>query len=569
MVHMSGFVAYGGARRDARREHPEPDASILRPFRRRIFAALWIAALVSNIGTWMQNVGAAWLMTSLSTSPLMVALIQTASSLPILMLSLPAGALADIVDRRRLLIFSQGWMLVAAGALGCLTIAHLVTPWWLLALTLALGVGSALNAPAWQAIVPELVSRDDLTSAISLNGINFNLARAVGPAIGGAIVSWAGVGPTFLLNAASFVAVMVVLYEWRRVSRPGVLPAERVMGAIRAGIRYVRNSPPLRAVLIQTAAFVIGASALWAVLPVLARWKLHVDAAGYGILLGFFGGGAVAGAAVLPRLSRRFSRNAIMVMATVVFAIALAGVAISRNATEAFGMVALNGAAWVVAMSVLNVAAQLSVPGWVQGRALACYQMTVQGAMAGGAVVWGVVAERYGLFEALAGGAVAMVVGLIAMIRYRLASDEDLDFNLVERMPVPPWADLIPEDSGPVLVTVEYLIDPARASEFERAARALRQVRLRDGASFWGLFFDASNPERFVEYFSVESWLEHLRQHHRRVASDDRIVERVRAFHIGKDPPAISHQISALSLDGQGTEVIRQLMEAEEARNGS
>ena len=249
---MSGFVAYGGAH-PIREPPPAPQpGSIWRTLRHRVFFWLTLAALVSNVGTWMQNVGAAWLMTSLSSSPLMVALIQTASSLPILLLALPAGALADIVDRRRLLLFSQGWMLVAAALLGALTIAHLTTPWSLLALSLALGAGSAMNAPAWQAIVPELVPRQELTPAISLGSISFNLSRAVGPALGGLVVAWAGVGATFLLNAASFLAVMAVLYEWDRPRSTNVLPAERVLGAIKAGIRYMRFAPDLDAVLVRT-----------------------------------------------------------------------------------------------------------------------------------------------------------------------------------------------------------------------------------------------------------------------------------------------------------------------------
>jgi len=559
---MSGFVAYGGPRPNPRRLHHKPVASILRPFRRRIFTALWIAALVSNIGTWMQNVGAAWLMTSLSPSPLMVALIQTASSLPILILALPAGALADIVDRRRLLILSQAWMLLAAGALGWLTIAHLATPWTLLVLSFALGVGSALNAPAWQAIVPELASRSDLTAAISLNGINFNAARAIGPAIGGVVVAWAGAGPTFLLNAASFVAVIAVLYEWDHAPRPGVLPAERVMGAVRAGVRYVRNSPALRAVLVQTAAFILGASVLWAVLPVLARWQMHLDAAGYGVLLGFFGGGAVIGGACLPRLTQILSRNLISTLSTVAFAVAMGGLAMTHNSLVAFALIAMAGAAWVIEMSSLNVAAQLSVSGWVQGRALACYQMVVQGGMAAGAIMWGVVAERYSVLYALAGGAAAMIIGIVAMLRFPLISEQELDLHPNPHWPMPAWADAVPQDSGPVLVTVEYRIDPARGREFERAARVLRPIRMRDGATFWGLFFDASDPGRFVEYFTVESWIEHLRQHQRAVASDDEIEERVKSFHLGKKPPLVTHQISALSLDGRGSEAIARILEA-------
>lgn len=552
---MSGFVTYGGPRPVA---EAKPVVSILRPFHRRIFFAIWVAALVSNIGTWVQNVGAAWLMTSLTPSPLMVALIQTASSLPILLMALPAGALADIVDRRRLLIVSQAWMLAAAGSLGFLTLTRSVTPWTLLALSFALGIGSALNAPAWQAIIPELVGREDLTAAISLNGINYNVARAIGPAIGGLIVAAAGIGPTFLLNALSFLGVMAVLYQWRRVARPAVLPAERVMGAIRAGVRYVHYDTKLRAVLIQTAAFIFGASTLWAVLPSVARWSLGLGAFGYGMLLGFFGGGAIIGGMLMPRLGRRFSRDTIVFAAMIVVAAGTAALASTHNVVLACAALTITGGAWTIAMASLNVAAQLSVPAWVQGRALATYQMIVQGGMALGAVMWGYAALRIGLPEALVGGAAAIMLGLVTRLWFRLATDAELNLALVSR-PMPDVAHAIDPDSGPVLITVEYLIDPERAIEFERAARALREIRRRDGATFWGMFFDAAAPGRFVEYFAVESWLEHLRQHQRVTAADLFILDQVFAFHIGANSPAVTHQVSAQSLDGANAEFFAQI----------
>ncbi len=319
----------------------------------------------------------------------MVALIQTASSLPIFLLALPAGALADIVDRRRLLLFSQAWMLLAAGLLGILTLTGTATPIALLVLSFALGIGAALNAPACQAIVPEVVPREDLANAIALNGINFNLARAVGPALGGLVISLMSVGATFLLNALSFLGVMIVLYRWKRQHNPGLLPAERVLSAIRAGLRYVRHAPPLRAVLVRTGAFIIGGSAMWAVLPLIARYELNMEASGYGILLGCFGAGAVAGGAYLPKHGR-FSNDAIVAGASGIFALVTAELAIVHSHLLAYLAMALGGAAWVMAMAEINVAAQLSVPLWVQGRALSCYQIVVQGGMALGALLWGV-----------------------------------------------------------------------------------------------------------------------------------------------------------------------------------
>jgi MFS family permease len=545
---LSGFVAYGGPRP----LRPPPPAnergSIWQTLKHRVFFWLTLAALVSNVGTWMQNVGAAWLMTSLSTSPLMVALIQTSASLPILLLALPAGALADIVDRRRLLLFSQAWMLVAAGALGVLTICGATTPWSLLALSLALGIGSAMNAPAWQTIIPELVPREELTAAVSIGGINFNMARALGPALGGLIVAWAGAGAAFILNAASFLAVIAVLFEWKRPHVANVLPAERVLGAIRAGVRYARYAPALDAVLVRTAAFIIGASAVWAVLPILARWELGLGAAGYGGLLAFFGAGAIVSGAALPRLSRRLSRNTISAISTLGFALVLAGLALTRNLFVVWTLMALAGASWTVTMTVFNVAAQLSVPAWVQGRALAVYQVVLQGGMAGASVLWGWVAERWGVRTAICCAAASVAASMLTILRFRLSDHDELDLGQFSR-PIPETPFEIDPEAGPVLVTIEYRIDPQRAREFTSAMRRLRPVRLRDGAVFWGLFFDAAQPERFTEYFAVESWAEHMRQHHRGVASDLPLEQMARAYHVGDSPPVVSHYLSAQGID--------------------
>ncbi len=544
---MSGFVAYNGPR--AAQAKPVARASVWRALAHRVFFWLWMAALVSNIGTWMQNVGGAWLMTSLSPSPLLVALIQTASSLPILLLALPAGALADIVDRRRLLILSQALMLAAAGTLSSLTILHLTTPILLLVLTFALGLGSALNAPAWQAMIPELVPREDLTAAIALGGINYNAARAIGPALGGIVVAWAGAGATFALNAASFLAVIAVLYRWERVPRPGLLPAERMLGAMRAGLRYVRHAPALRATLVRTAAFTIGGSAVWAVLPLVARFELGLQASGYGLLLGSFGAGAIAGGACLPRLAQILSRHMLTGITSAVFAVAMLALSRTTNVTAACAVMAVSGAAWTMTMSMLNVAAQLSVPGWVQGRALSCYQMVLQGAMAGGSALWGFAASALGVRASLLYASIAIVVGLLTMVRFRLAADGELAVDPAPHWPLPELGGELDPDSGPVLVTVEYLIEPERAAEFSRAMRPLRRIRLRDGAIFWGLFFDTAQPGRFVEYFLIESWLEHLRQHQRGVLADLELQERARSFHIGASPPVVSHQVSVEAID--------------------
>jgi MFS family permease len=510
-----------------------------------LFRSLWIAAVASNIGTWMQNVGAAWLMTSLAPTPTMVALVQAATSLPVVLVALPAGALADIVDRRALLLVTQSWMLAAATLLGLLTLLGATTAWLLLILTFALGLGAALNAPAWQAIIPELVSRSELRSAVTLNGVAYNIARAVGPALGGLIVAAAGPGAVFMLNAVSFLGVILVLYRWQRPLGESELPAEDVLGAVRAGLRYVRFAPGLRAVLIRTAVFILGGSALWALLPLVARQELGLDAMGYGILLGCLGAGAVLGAALLPRMQHKFSTETFLAGGTLLFALATAAPAYTRHFVLVCVAMLLGGLAWITIMSTFNVGAQVTVPGWVRARALALYGLMFQGGTALGSTFWGVVAERITLPQALAWAAATLVAGLAAMIPYRLKLDEEINLAPSLHWPEPKPVTPPPLDAGPVLVTVEYIIDPKRAHDFISAMQPVKELRRRDGAYRWGVFYDPSNPKRYLETFVVESWAEHMRQHERVTIADREIEDAVRAFHTGKNPPVVSHLIYA------------------------
>lgn len=516
------------------------------PLRQPLFRALWSASVASNIGTWMQNVGGVWLMTSLTPSALMVALMQTATSLPVFLAALPAGALADIIDRRRLLIFWQVWMLAAATALGVLTLLGATTPWILLSLTFALGLGAAMNAPAWQSITPELVSRADLPAGIALNSVGFNIARAAGPALGGLAVAAAGPAAVFLLNAASFVGVIFVLYRWQRKARQSALPTERLLGAIRAGMRYVHYAPALDAILVRLGVFIICGSALWALLPIVARQQLKLQSLGYGVLLGCLGLGAVIGAAFLPRVRQRMSVDRMVAIATVIFAIATLSLAYLHNLPLLCITLLAGGMAWITIMSSLNVAAQTTTPSWVLSRALGFYQLVFQGGIAAGSAVWGIVAEHLGNSTALSSAAIGLIVGLIAATRYQLtAASEKLDLT-----PSLHWAeptvmlDLRPDD-GPVLITIEYQIDPTRGQDFAAVMHDLQSVRRRDGAIRWGLFEDTAKPSRYVETFVVESWVEHLRQHERFTVADRTLEERVYAFHVGDSPPIVSHLIYA------------------------
>lgn len=514
-----------------------------RPLRHRVYRGLWTASVASNIGTWLQSVGASWLMTSLTTSTAMVAMVQAATSLPMFLLSLPAGAVADVVDRRRLLLLSQSWMAAAAGGLAVMTLLGGTTPWALLLFTFLLGIGAALNGPAWQAIIPELVPREDLPAAVSLGSVGFNIARAAGPALGGLLVAAAGAGWTFLLNAASFVGVILVLYNWRRPEETSTLPAEQFLGAMRTGLRYVRHAPEVIAVIVKGSAFVLCGSSLWALLPVVARTGLGKGPGAYGLLLAALGVGAVSGAFVLPRLRGDRSLDLVVLAATLVFAGATLALAWIRNfPLLCFAMLAAGGA-WLSLLSSLNVSIQTSVPSWVRARALSVYMVMFYGGLAGGSAIWGAVAERFGTSGSLSASAAGMILGLIATARVHLRSGEGLNLAPSRQWPAPIVSHDLEPERGPVLVRVEYRIDPQRSAEFAAAMRHVRRIRLRDGALQWGLFVDSARPDLYTEVFLVKSWAEHLRQHERVTVSDRDIEQEARAFHLGPEPPEVRHLI--------------------------
>jgi MFS family permease len=522
-----------------------PAESAWTPLSHPVFRALWIASLVSSIGTWMQNVSAAWAMTSLSPSPLMVALVQSATSLPVLLVGLPAGAVADIVDRRRLLLVTQSWMLVAAGLLAGLAFLGLMTATTLLALTFALGVGVAMNAPTWQAITSELVPASELTRAVTLNALPVNIGRAIGPALGGVLVAAAGPALVFALNAVSFVAVLVVVYRWRREARRAPLPAEHVIGATRAGIRYACHAPPLIAVLVRLGLFILCASAFWALLPIIARRDLGLDAFGYGLLLGCIGLGAIVGAALLPRVKRRLPLDVVIGLATVTFAVVSALTAFWRFIPGLGIAMILGGVAWIALMAGLNGSAQTAVPAWVRARALGIYLLVFQGGLGIGSALWGFVAEHVGASIALASSAGGALLGLAAMRRWPLRGVTTSDLAPSAHWPEP-HLDVMPApDDGPVRVEVEYRIHPSQADPFTQAIRDLEPIRRRDGAVNWAVYRDPGEEGRYVESFVVESWVEHLRQHERVTVSDRAVEERVRRFHVAGTPPAVTHLIAA------------------------
>lgn len=516
-----------------------------RPLANKVFRAIWIATIVSNVGTWMHDVGAGWLMTSLSPDPLMVALVQAATTLPMFLLALPAGALADIVDRRRLLIGAQLFGLVAAAILALSTFAGLTDAWVLLALSAAIAVGAALSAPTFQAIVPELVPQPALQQAVALNSLGVNIARAIGPALGGVIIAAAGSGAVFALNAVSVLGVIAVLWRWRRQTTKRRLPAEHFVGAMRAGLRYAMRSPELQTVLIRSIGFFFFASALWALLPIIARRDLGLGPAGYGGLLSFMGLGAIAGAMVMPRLRGRLGANRTTVAASLLLASAMAGLSQAAGFVVAAAALCVGGLAWIAMMASLNGGAQASSPGWVKARALAIYLLVFQGSMTAGSTLWGSVAGQIGVPATLLAAAGLLALATLALsLLYPLDGLAKLDLAPSLHWPAPLIDGEIEHDRGPVLVTIEYRVDPARVPDFFRAMQDMHRIRRRDGAIHWGVYEDAAEPGLVLETFTVESWLEHLRQH-ARVTNADRVQqEAVRAFQREDTPPIVRHLIS-------------------------
>jgi MFS family permease len=383
---------------------------------------MWIASVASNIGTWMHTVGASWLMTTLAASPLLVALVQTATTLPVFLLGLPAGVMADLVDRRKLLIFTQTWMLGVAALLGVLVMLGGIGPWWLLGLTFALGIGSGMNGPAWAAAIPELVPRDELPAAVALNSVGFNIARAVGPALGGIVMAAAGAGTVFIANAVSFLGVILVLWSWKE--RPPAVrePGTTFRDAMREGLVYVRGARSFHAILARAGMFSLAGSALWAMLPVVARDEMKSSSLGYGILLGCLGAGSVVGAAILAPVRSRHSVDKIVAVGVVLFAIATIGLASMKTLALAVPAMVLGGIAWITVMSSFNVCAQTTPPQWMRARALAFYLLVFQGALAVGSGVWGEVARHVGVRASLNIAAAAMIVGLAAGWRMKLST---------------------------------------------------------------------------------------------------------------------------------------------------
>ena len=524
----------------------EPRPGLRAPFAYSIFRAIWLASLVSNVGTWMQNVAGVWLVTTLTTSVLLVALMQTATSLPAFLLSMPAGAIGDLIDRRRLLLFTQGFMAVVALALGAFTLVGSVRALDVLGFTFLLGMGSALNGPIWQTVTTELVPRPILPFAITLNGVSNNIARAIGPALGGAIIAYYSSGWVFVLNGLSFLGTWVVVYRWQRPAQMDSGPAENFSGALRAGIRYVQYSPAIVAVLVRTFAFGFGASAMWALLSVVVARRLHLQSGTYAVMLSWLGAGAVTGALLIGRIGHRLNLNRRVLLGSLVFVGTNLALALVPGEYYLFPVLFLSGTAWLITMTSFSTSVQLHVPKWVQARVVSIYMLVFQAGMSLGSIVWGDLADRLGLLVALLAAAGWMLASLALALPFPMHQPEGLDFS-----PGESWTDGvlaaeegISPDDGPVVVLIDYDVAPADQPAFRVAAHALTRLRLRDGALRAGVFTDIAQPSRLTEIFYVATWGEHERQHHRFTRDDQTAEEAVRRFHQGPEPPRVTHFLS-------------------------
>ncbi|WP_263383889.1 MFS transporter [Granulicella arctica] len=542
---------------------PLPSAGGFGPLRIALFRDRWIASTISSVGTWMQDTAGTWLMTSLTSSPLLIALMQTAASLPVLFLGLLAGATADVFDRRKLLIFWQVWMLASVAILAVLTFFGHISPWALLAFTFLLNIGSAMNNPAWQAIVPELIPRELIPDAVSLSSASNNLARAVGPALGGLMVAAFkktdnGAGAVFFLNAISFGAVIWVLVNWKRIPLfKSTLPAERMAGSMRAGLRYIRYAPDIQASLLRAFVFTFFVSAVWSLLAVVAQRDLHQGAMGYGILNGSMGLGAVIAASTLHRLRSRFSADSIIAASTGVYIVTLLILAFIKLPAIIIATLIVAGFAWTSTMATLNTSVQLSVPAWVQARVLGAYLMTFQGGLALGSVLWGYIAEHTSTTKALVTAAVGLSISYPLARRFHILRGARPDFTPYQwKRPAPQFVlDYLDSEptAGPVRISITYRVPLENYPAFTRAIHQMRGVRLRDGAIRWGVFRDVNEPENLNETFVMESWLDYLRSRERVTASDALIREGVWALHRADTPPITTHQIYAKEITEPGS----------------
>jgi MFS family permease len=513
------------------------------PFTFPIFRLIWIASLVSNFGGIIQSVGAAWMMVSLSHSPTLIALVSASTTLPIMLLSLMAGAIADNHDRRIVMIWSQMFMLIVSAGLSACAWSGVLAPWLLLGFTFLIGCGTALNAPAWQASVGDMVPRPVLPAAISINSIGFNIARSVGPALGGMIVVAAGAATTFLVNALSYAGLIFVLVRWQPEKPDRRLPRETIGVAMGAGVRYAAMSPKIRVVLFRAAIFGIAATGVSALMPLVSRDLLGGGALSYGLLLGSFGIGAVGGALITSRLRAILSTEALVRLSTALLAIGAAVAGLSHWLALTMFVLLFAGGGWVMALSNFNVSVQLAAPRWVVGRAMALYQMSAFGGMAGGSWLFGSVAEHHGVTIALLAAAAAQAAGLLLALWFPLPEAGGNELDQLTAWKEPQTIVPVEHRSGPIVVTIDYRIAPSDVVEFLGAMSERRRIRIRDGARNWTLLRDLGDADVWIERYHVPTWLEYVRLNQRRTQEDAETTTRILALHRGEELPRVHRMI--------------------------
>lgn len=521
----------------------EPPVSALSPFRFPVFRSVWIASTLSNLGGLIQSVGAAWMMTSIAESADMVALVQTSITLPIVLLSLFAGAMADNLDRRKVLLGAQLFMLTVSIGLSACAWTGLITPWLLLTFTFLIGCGSAFNGPAWQASVGDMVPRAHLAGAVALNSMGFNIARSIGPAIGGAIVAAAGAATAFAVNVFSYVGLIVVLARWRPPVHPQLLPRETLGVAVAAGIRYVAMSPNIRKVLVRSIVFGMGACSVMALMPLIAKHSIAGGPLTYGALLGAFGVGAVVGALSSSNLRQSLSSEILVRVSCTAFALAAVVAGISSQLFITLLAMLIAGAAWVLTLSTFNVTVQLSTPRWVVARALAMYQVAAFGGMAAGSWLWGEISADEGVRVALFVAAGVLLVCTLLGLWLPLAPARDLNLDPLRSWQAPETAVPVEPRTGPVVITIEYEIREEDVLEFLAAMAERRRIRRRDGAMNWMLLRDLSNPRLWIERYTTPTWLEYIRHNNRITQDDAAIPQRLRELHQGAGHPVVRRMI--------------------------
>jgi MFS family permease len=506
---------------------------------------MWIAMTISNIGTWMNEVGVTWLMATMPTSHLTIALIQTAITLPFLLLAYPSGTLADLVNRRWMLLLLHIAMFLIAVGLAIFAFSDLLTPTLLLLFTFLLGVGNAMMRPAWSASIPSFAPLDQLSNSVTLNTLSTNITRAIGPAIGGIIIYLSGPTTIFSLNALSFMVLIWAIYRWQPIEpkAPSALPVERFFGAFKSGLRYVRNTQALRHVLMRSFMFFFFASAAWALLPIIVIREMDMGSQSYGIAMAVVGIGTILGAFLLPKCHRVMERNQIISLATIILAIALLLLATAPSIyTLALTLVAL-GNAWIFSFTSLILAAQIVVPNWVRARTLSLVMLVFGGSMGFGSLVWGLLSDNYSTHISLGLAACGLLITLLFSRRFAIANDS-VDVSTSTQWPMTIPEDSIEGDKGPVMVTIKYHVSDKNIDAFIALMDQMRVIRKRNGAYFWQLFHDANQHHIFSEIYMSESWLEVLRLRLRTTATELSIREQVMTLHEGENPPAISIQIA-------------------------